>query len=516
MPRKGSRKVRTGCLTCKARKVKCDEAKPHCNRCINSGRTCEGYVSKPTPGLLWHRPRQLFQSIDSASEGRALQYFCEQTAQFLSGATDPYFWTHLVMQFSNFEPAVRHSVVAISSLYEQFQDKSASHSDVQLKDNSLALQHYNAAIRELKTTDNQPLVLLVCVLFICIEFLQSNKEAAIQHCKHGIALLENTNYAWAREHLVPVFRRLSVFPYFFGVGSADFPDLVFVNEPLPETFNTWADAQTAMDSIMSRTLKLVRGGDMYRFGSSRYRKIPTEQLREQEEIGYLLDKWQLLFQGLDSRSMLPTNTSVAEKYKLGVDFIQAMSRIVLSVRYETCRIWLNIAFEANEICYDSHLDSFRRMLDSCLLLDAAIPHSSRTPPAKRTPRFIFETGFTPMMHFMATKCREYSIRLEALRLIKELGVPRENLWEVDQMFAIARRVIEIEHGVSLNDLGQPVTTPTYPNFPPDENRIRYTPTEPKAAVYIDQSGKEIRGWSVGFIMPGHHDNYSIHSEFIAA
>ncbi|KAI0882831.1 uncharacterized protein GGS22DRAFT_168895 [Annulohypoxylon maeteangense] len=513
MARKGSRKVRTGCLTCKARKVKCDEAKPHCNRCINTGRACDGYVSKPTPGLLWHRPRQQFQSIDSASEGRALQFFCEKTAQFLSGATDPYFWTHLVMQFSNFEPAVRHSVVAISSLYEQFQDESASHSDVQLRDNSLALQHYNAAIRELKTTDNQPLVLLVCILFICIEFLQSNKEAAIQHCKHGIALLENTNYSWAREHLVPVFRRLSIFPYFFGVGSADFPDLVSVDEPLPPIFNTWADAQISMDSIMSRTLKLVRGGDMYRFGSLRYKGIPPDQLREQEEIGYLLNEWHILFQGLDTRSGLPA-TPVAEKNKLGMDFIQAMSRVILSVRYETCRIWLGIAFEANEICYDFHLDSFRRILDSCLLLDAAVPAAARTPTAKRSPRFIFETGFTPIIHFMATKCREYSMRLEALRLIKVLGVPRENLWEVDQMFAIARRVIEIEHGVSLDGSGQPITAPIYPNFPPDEKRIRFTPTEPKAAVYVDQNGKETRGWSVGFIMPGQQGNFSMHSEFI--
>ncbi|KAI0893801.1 hypothetical protein F4806DRAFT_474461, partial [Annulohypoxylon nitens] len=515
MPRKGSRKVRTGCLTCKARKVKCDEAKPHCNRCINTGRACDGYVSKPTPGLLFHRPRQLFQSIDSASEGRALQFFCEKTAQFLSGATDPYFWTHLVMQFSNFEPAVRHSVVAISSLYEQFQDEFASPSDVQLRDNSLALQHYNAAIRELKTTDNQPLVLLVCILFICIEFLQSNKEAAIQHCKHGIALLEHTNYSWAREHLVPVFRRLSIFPYFFGVGNADFPDLVSVDEPLPAAFNTWADAQIAMDAIMSRTLKFVRGGDVYRFGNLRYRGIPPEQLREQEEIRYLLDRWHALFQGLDARSMLPA-TPVVEKYNLGMDFIQAMSRVILSIRYETCRIWLGIAFEANEICYDLHLDRFRQVVDSCLQVDAATPNASRTPVTKRNPRFIFEMGFTPILHFVATKCREFGIRLEALRLLKVLGVPRENLWEVDQMVAIGRRVIEIEHGVTLNDSGLPSTTPIYPNFPPDANRIRFTPTEPKAAVYIDQSGKEIRGYSVGFIMPGQHDNFTMHSEFLPA
>ncbi|KAI0515432.1 hypothetical protein F5B22DRAFT_646706 [Xylaria bambusicola] len=36
-------KARTGCLTCKRRKVKCDEAKPWCARCVKAGYKCAGY-----------------------------------------------------------------------------------------------------------------------------------------------------------------------------------------------------------------------------------------------------------------------------------------------------------------------------------------------------------------------------------------------------------------------------------------------------------------------------------------
>ncbi|KAI1383076.1 uncharacterized protein F4822DRAFT_434999 [Hypoxylon trugodes] len=515
MARKGSRKVRTGCLTCKARKVKCDENKPHCNRCINTGRRCDGYGSKPTPGLLWHRPRQLLSCVDHVGEGRALQYFYEKTALYLSGATDPYFWTHLVMQFSNFEPAVKHSVIAISSLYEQFQAEAAAQSGVQLRSNSLALQHYNAAIRELKSTDDQPLVLLVCILFICIEFLQSNKDAAIQHCKHGIALLENVNYSWAREHLVPVFRRLSTFPFYFGQGSNDFPELVCVDDPLPNFFQTWADAQAAMDIILSRTLRVVREGDGYRFGSLRYKAVPPELLAEQDDIRYLLGQWHILFKSLDARSTLPMTPAI-ENYNLGVNFIEVMSRAVLSARYETCRIWLEIAFEPDELCFDSHLIGFRRILDTFLMLDAAIPESSRVPAAKRDPQFIFETGFLPILHCTATKCRDFSMRLEALRLTTVLGTPRENLWEAGQMFAMAKRVIEIEHGVVLNDLGQSTGPPLYLKFPDDEMRIRFTIPESKVSTFINVDGKEMRGWSTGFVMRDHQNHVYIREEFIPA
>jgi hypothetical protein len=36
-------KVRSGCITCKRRHVKCDEAKPACQRCLKWQGTCEGY-----------------------------------------------------------------------------------------------------------------------------------------------------------------------------------------------------------------------------------------------------------------------------------------------------------------------------------------------------------------------------------------------------------------------------------------------------------------------------------------
>ncbi|KAG6032797.1 hypothetical protein E4U41_007127 [Claviceps citrina] len=39
-------KVTTGCKTCRARRVKCDEAKPYCKQCITRGRWCE-YAAPP-------------------------------------------------------------------------------------------------------------------------------------------------------------------------------------------------------------------------------------------------------------------------------------------------------------------------------------------------------------------------------------------------------------------------------------------------------------------------------------
>lgn len=35
------RRVRTGCLTCRERRIKCDELIPSCRQCLRSGRVCK-------------------------------------------------------------------------------------------------------------------------------------------------------------------------------------------------------------------------------------------------------------------------------------------------------------------------------------------------------------------------------------------------------------------------------------------------------------------------------------------
>ncbi|OLN86431.1 hypothetical protein CCHL11_06448 [Colletotrichum chlorophyti] len=125
------------------------------------------------------------------------------------------------MHFSNFEPAVLHSVIAISGLYEDAYSSSAQQclrrqdAGFQLRNDGLALRHYT----------NPGLVLqTVRLLFICIEFLQSDKKAVIQYCKHGMISGTADLPLWVREHLLPVFRGISVFPVFFGTEPSDLPD----------------------------------------------------------------------------------------------------------------------------------------------------------------------------------------------------------------------------------------------------------------------------------------------------
>ncbi|CAJ2504719.1 Uu.00g121130.m01.CDS01 [Anthostomella pinea] len=490
MARKGSSKVRTGCLTCKVRKVKCDEEKPHCRRCVGTGHKCDGYA--PAPGLLWHRPRHLFPDVNDAGERRSLQFFCEGAAPFMAGPMDPYFWTHLVMQFSSFEPAVRHSVVALSALYEQVIRRPAS--DQQELDYSVVLRHYNSAIRELKTA-SEPLVLMVCVLFTCIDFLRGEREAAIEHVKHGVFILEGVedSCSWIKEYLSPIFRRLSIFPFFFTVNTDSFAKPIGLHDEIPAAFGTFSEAQYFVDGIISRTIRLVRYGDSYRLGDLAGSPVPDELLAEQERIRVTLDQWRLRFASLEPKLHDPGTSEV-------------MTCSIL-MRYEVARSWLEMAFNHTEAGYDSFLNRFRWMVHEAERLEAA-------GYCKDTTTFSFEMGFLPLLYYVVMRCRCLETRVRALSLMKKLGSPQENLFELVTMHAAGKRFIEIEHGALLDEAGDLVGEALCPGLPADEMRIRDVTTHQKPVVQTAANGEQVTGRMVGFYMRAADGRIHVRNEFV--
>ncbi|KAI0018003.1 hypothetical protein F4780DRAFT_563541 [Xylariomycetidae sp. FL0641] len=487
MPRKGSSKVRTGCLTCKVRKVKCDEGKPHCQRCVSTKRKCDGYAATPPSGLLWHRPRHIFANVDDAGEKRSLQFFSEAAAPFLAGPLDPYFWTHLVLQFSSFEPAVLHALVAVSSLYEQVRRDPRSPALLAGRhDSPFALRHYNAAIRALQVVDNnEPLVLLVCVLFVCLEFLRGNRNAAAVHCSHGVEILARAepHYAWAREYLSPIFRRLSVVPLFFKNSEGGLPRSIGLDVGVPPTFASLGEAQFALDGMTSLTVRLIRNGAFHRFAAPRSGPVSAELLGEQAKLHTLLTDWFPHFTAFAS-TVDAANQSQA-------------SLCNLWVRYGTTRIWAEMAFAVDETGYDAHIDAFKAMVDQC----ADLATSTETRKAFRPPSFTFEMGFTPLLYYIVMKCRCLPTRLKALALMRLLGAARENLWEMPSFHAAGKRVVEIEHGVVLDGHGRPVGEAECPGLPPDGMRIRDSGIDPTPVVQTNANGEEVTGKIVRFFMP---------------
>ncbi|RBA17410.1 hypothetical protein FPRO05_02134 [Fusarium proliferatum] len=430
-----------------ARKVKCDETWPRCKRCLTTGRTCTGYIAPPPGSFSWTsllRTKPQTLPITNTKEVRSLSFFHHVVAPVLSGPFDGSFWTYFVVQMAQSEPAARHAVLAISSLFESFEPTRESVAD------EFAIMHYNKAISIL-TRDTKPCVdtvLLVCMMFICIEFLRGNREAAVTHASHGVQLLNSEGH---RSRLANTFAQMSVCPLFFIEVGTDFPLLqgdedADLKNPV---FYTISEAQHALEHLSIRIIKLVRDGNAFRLHA--VDEAPQEWvLDEQAEATQDLEAWGVAFERFrDNRPF-------------GEDS-EDLPTLALITRYRLMKTWVVNCFERGEMGFDRMKDDFVTIVD-CARRAAEYHEAQRTTPGK----FMFNVGFNPMLHFTVWKCRYLSLRVEALSLMRRLSSQQEALWDAALLYNVSRRIIEVEHGIDLSgdyDLYDE-------RLPPDENRVK--------------------------------------------
>ncbi|KAI1853997.1 hypothetical protein JX266_001138 [Neoarthrinium moseri] len=456
MPRQGMQKVKTGCITCKIRKVKCDEARPSCHRCVNTGRKCDGYIPAVAGTYSWtqlldkNRPAP---SVDN-SEKRAIDFFLLEIAPVLSRSNDSYFWTDMVVQLCYQNGAVKHAVLAIGSLYRTFssgQYGSLEHK----KQDLLATGHYTEAIRQSRRVNDRETSLVLCLLFVCIEFLRGESEAAIEHCRHGINILNEplTGSHSINERISAAFSRLCIFPFFFGATPNTFP---YLNIPSPEVlgpFQTVNDASSALDVLLTRAIRFVRSADAHRLGVQPSSEPDISTLQARQEIESVLDHWFAAYHLLktEKRQVSPPDYTGQ----------------LVEIRWLICKIWIGTCLAREETVYDGHMDRFRTILD--LSLEAAAIFAA-LPSERLQQKFSWEWGFSPLLAFVVIKCRCLRVRTAAWHLMQTLALPRESLWDKVALASLGRRTIEIEHDLAEDiDLDQVVD---HGIFPSEDKRIR--------------------------------------------
>ncbi|KAH7400138.1 hypothetical protein BKA64DRAFT_475215 [Cadophora sp. MPI-SDFR-AT-0126] len=116
--RRPHRKTKTGCLTCKKRKIKCDESRPECDNCIKHTLECAYAPSKvhvsATGTALSSSGSHVLNLIDM----ELLHNYCTSTALTLH--RDPAIvklWSITVPQFGFLHDYVMHGILALSALH---------------------------------------------------------------------------------------------------------------------------------------------------------------------------------------------------------------------------------------------------------------------------------------------------------------------------------------------------------------------------------------------------------------
>ncbi|KAL5621182.1 hypothetical protein FOBRF1_004428 [Fusarium oxysporum] len=240
--RESTSKVRTGCSTCKTRRVKCDEAKPTCRRCAIGRRKCEYNAARTTPPrrsvITVYVPPTQTQLVSGIND-RGLDFFQRNVAGKLDGQFNSTFWSRLVLQLSHSEPSIRHAVSAISTIYHDIEE-ATRHPVGYVNANSNARKEWSAAIRSLSARiqahpDSSLVPLVCCLLFTCIEFLEGKIESSLFHARNGfniLATLHRNNETTGigsnilsndlraiEDYIVPMFSGLNVLCLLAGIPT---------------------------------------------------------------------------------------------------------------------------------------------------------------------------------------------------------------------------------------------------------------------------------------------------------
>ncbi|KAF5617971.1 transcriptional regulatory moc3 [Fusarium sp. NRRL 25303] len=182
----------TGCISCRGRKVKCDETKPACIRCQTARFKCKGYASN-------------FRMVTSASLATAAL-----PAHFTIKPVPTHSSTHekearLTLSAAS-EPAIKHALASLNTVRRVHAERGSSSTAEQMTASlQRGIQEYTDSLGALamRLADNEvatrKATLLCCQMFISIETALNNFTSAIQHVVRGVQIMHQCDQSSSHE-----------------------------------------------------------------------------------------------------------------------------------------------------------------------------------------------------------------------------------------------------------------------------------------------------------------------------
>ncbi|KAL3456432.1 hypothetical protein BJX64DRAFT_41327 [Aspergillus heterothallicus] len=488
--RKFTPRVRTGCQTCKIRRVKCDETPGACLNCTSTGRKCDGYEMTLLPRR--RQPLGLRSICDnlpgkSSDERRCFNLFQSRTIPMFVTLFDSDLW-NVVLQMSQQDSSVCHAVVALSALHEEtllrLPDPApdSPHWDFALKQYGRSL---GTLARRLESNDPQMryTALVCCLMFILFEFLNDNYGGALVHLQSGVNVLANNKGQIARETIIR-----STIPA-LGSNSSDFevalqrtfahldvqsahfePNKTGVhfyptNGELVDlgcytlSFDTLNEAKEAIDPLLNNVFHIWKKSE-----STLRRQLVTpdagyfDLLAEQQSMRTYLSDHVAAF-----NELLTRYTPNSSKEARSVDIIR-LHHVILQLNIEGC-------VSLSEMVFDNYLPQWAEAVD---LADRVIK-SSVAEFGVGLPNLTIDLGVSLPLSWVALKCRDFTLRQRAIDLLR-LWPHSEGLHDTALLMNLGREIFAIERE------GMDTVTQTIPEL----SRVRTVNVE------IDKDGRDAK------------------------
>ncbi|KAH8594028.1 hypothetical protein B0O99DRAFT_688053 [Bisporella sp. PMI_857] len=467
-PRISAPKSRNGCLTCKTRRVKCDENHPICHACVKSRRRCEWKAPKdqlkktrqilPQNGLPLNnvRPTQILPFIDQ----REAYYFWayqDEAAVELAGAVKSSPWTYTMLQAARAEPFVLRSLVAIGALNKCLKVGHAAKtgpSALRLTNQELSDQHrkfalaaYDRAIVGMKniTLEQQSTIsplrkaLLACLLVWTIEFFLRSPNNAYYQWQSGYKLLRNL-YNYEKSESISgisspdpntvdeeIFHEFSRLDWRGAILWGERKnachhyrrlDGQIAIRDMPVRFSDLNEARVYHELLMRRTYNLI--GEA--FAAIMATKEDERHLMIVDSPGELLDPCHIPTSLLTYRDAYLDDLKrwnkafqhIFPRSAASKDMALSLGAMMLRCHSLSAEIALAGAFFTEECMFDRSLPEMKEIVD----LAGRIEQKRLLHNPDGLPVLNFELDSELPLHDVAIFCREKEVRYEALSLLR--------------------------------------------------------------------------------------------------
>ncbi|KAL2822305.1 hypothetical protein BDW59DRAFT_180875 [Aspergillus cavernicola] len=445
--RTGTKKSRTGCRTCRTRRIKCDETPSSCTNCSSTGRAC-GYDLQRLPrSTKVTTPQEITDGLRwaiTSDERRCYSHFQIHTIPTLSGFFDSPLWQALILQMSVSEPAVYHAVVALSAVHQdsEMHGMPLPGQDLQNEWNRFALDQCGRSFALLshRQSSQDPrlreVILLCCLLFVLTQLLRGQYDDAFQHLQSGLRILNETKAHLSERAIEPsivtAFADLEVQSLQFGVCGDFSPDDELVPETSTndmETFHSLPDARRALGSLL---------GPAYRF------LVQCAGLSEEEILlnyGSLHQTQLQLFSQFSGFGYCLESfcscSKLNRKEQRGADMIRLVHRSV--------SLPLKTALLRDETTLAYYTPEYETLLSMVEEITEMFPER---------PTVTLDMGILPPLYAAAMWCRDYTVRRRAIAALQSWP-HREGSFDSNWVVFTALEQIKAE---SMTEPEQNVTT----------------------------------------------------------
>jgi len=466
-------------MSYRIRHIKCDEGRPVCLKCQDTGRTCDGYLSdtkrrtalnnkalfttpviERKPFMRSHRsliPAPLNLAVTGTTpERQCFEYFCLQIGQELSTALQSEPTYQFVLQACYADDAVKAAVIAIGSMGQRLRIDQVLTSNNQEANafQRFAQVQYCKAIELLRArivNEAQPrveLALISCYLFVILGFLQGNEADSLVHLRSGLKILRRENgFKGAmnplRREITRIFSVMDMeATHWLGLESFQSTIIMPLDGPVSDppsliTFSNFDDAAIALIFQITRLSHFQRWITAY---DTTLHSIPQDAYKRHQDLLNDLQRWPV---GLEI--LLGEVGDLSHEMRDRVTLMRLNHRITV-IQLSTC---LNTrdeqgSYEENNVDYRQMLVLAKSVicnLDGLVKprvrdIFAAIDHSRDSIPL-----FSFYAGVIRPLYILAISCRDLRLCREAVSWLS-VRPWREGAWDSFSMAKIAERKIQ--------------------------------------------------------------------------